>query len=100
MAPIQSRKGQGQTKADASDDENLPDSQQTSLDMLITAREMVEAVYTISFRNLSSIPNIMTFQNKKRRNRKRKTMEEEQGKRVKTVTAKINILFEARKARV
>jgi len=33
-----------QTKPDTSDDENLVDSQQTSFDMLTTAREMVEAV--------------------------------------------------------
>ena len=46
MAPSQLRKSR--TKVEISEDENLPDSQQTSLDMLKTAREMVEAVCTTS----------------------------------------------------
>ena len=50
MAPSQLRKSQ--TKVEISEDENLPDSQQTSLDMLKTAREMVEAVCTTSMPEL------------------------------------------------
>jgi len=40
------------------------------------------------------------LQNKKRRNSKRKALEDEQGKRVKSIAARINTVFEARKTRV
>ncbi|KAG9245669.1 hypothetical protein BJ878DRAFT_500472 [Calycina marina] len=78
MAP--SRNSQKEKNNDSSDDGQL-DSQQSHLEMLMTAREMVDA-------------------NKKRRAVKRKAIEEEHINQVKDVSAGVNALFEARKSKV
>ncbi|KAH8602928.1 hypothetical protein B0O99DRAFT_604707 [Bisporella sp. PMI_857] len=80
MAPIKPRRSKAPVVINTSDEEE-PDSQESSLQMLETAREMVEA-------------------SKKKRDLKRASIEDDQRKRVKEMAKRVNVLFDARKSKV
>jgi hypothetical protein len=96
MASQQSRKSQNKTDPE---DEEIESSQDAQLDFLKNARDLMVLVKS----NQNSSSNVLangTTQARKRRDAKRKSVQEEHVKRTKEVAEKINVVFDTRKNRV